>query len=102
MRHNVESSFFNIFFCFFKISAQTVLVFFFELSLLVFLNLYVGRYVIHNIFHYLTILFIITVFLYFRYLFLFHSSQIFIVSPKKRRVHSSLIYRRILIIYTPN
>jgi hypothetical protein len=24
------------------------------------------------------------------------------VSPKKRRVHSSLIYRRILIIYTPN
>jgi hypothetical protein len=24
------------------------------------------------------------------------------LSPKKRRVHSSLIYRRILIIYTPN
>jgi hypothetical protein len=31
-----------------------------------------------------------------------HLIVLYRVSPKKRRVHSSLIYRRILIIYTPN
>jgi hypothetical protein len=31
-----------------------------------------------------------------------HFCTIYRVCPKKRRVHFSLIYRRILIIYTPN